>query len=107
MMRRTAARSPVYAIVLALVLGAISARAGDALNLGFEEVSRYGAPLQWKANTAAPLDSVTSVVKDQRYVRSGEASVKLVKAATPEKPDAEGHLYTVPDIRFPPTCLAA
>ena len=102
MARGITSLSGVCALVLAAAFGAVSARAADAPDLGFEEVSRYGAPLQWKANTAAPLDSVTSIVKDQHYVRSGEASVKLVKAPVPERPDAEGHLYTVPEIRVQP-----
>ena len=88
MTRATPCLSGVCTIVSTLAFGALSARAEDALNLGFEEVSRYGAPLGWKANTSAPLDPVTSIVRDQRHVRSGGASVKLVKSPTPGKPDA-------------------
>ncbi len=66
------------------------------VDLGFEDVTAERFPLQWRANASAghPFDSVESVVKDPRYVRSGDASVKLVRKIDPRKPDARGHLYT-------------
>jgi len=84
------------ALSAALWPGIVSAQ--NQMDFGFEETIRNVAPRRWTANTIYPFESVASVVKDLRYVRSGNASVKLVKKEDPANPAAMGQLYTRSDI---------
>ncbi len=86
----------VLLVVPFLALCPGRACAEPKLDLGFEDVTAGKFPLQWVVNTSGgyPFDSVESVVKDPKYVRSGDASVKLVKKIDLQKPDVRGHLYT-------------
>ncbi len=96
-MRHAAYLLTLCAAVLAVALCPGRARAEAKLNLGFEDMTPdKSSPQQWVVNKSAgyPFDSVESVLRDPKYVRSGEASVKLVKKMDPQKPDARGHLYT-------------
>ncbi len=99
-MRRFACVAAGSVVALFALLCSSGACAADPLNLGFESVSAHNFPLQWTVNASAgyPFDSVESVVKDPKYVRSGDASVKLVKKMEPQTPDARGHFYTDPEI---------
>ncbi|GEM_PF-2835220 len=96
-MRHAAYLAALCVTILAAALCPGRACAEGKLDLGFEDVAPTKVPLQWRTDTSYPFDLVESVVKDFQYVRSGEASVKLVKKTDPQKPDARGHFYTNDD----------
>lgn len=98
MTRLTGGVVTVSLLVLLAPLCAPWVCAQDKLDLDFEHVSRNRFPSDWTVSQQYPFDLVESVVKNLRYVRSGEAAVKLVKVGKPGQRDARGHLHTRKDI---------